>query len=86
MKDRQKIQGRKKDKGFELIYYNLSYRRRFIRTLWTIPWGVLALFVMYWGSWPMYIIISVAILLIIVFCIQAYHNYKKWKNDSSYHN
>ena len=24
----------KVDKGFELIYYRLSYRRRFIRTLW----------------------------------------------------
>ncbi len=27
----------KVDKGFELFYNNLSYRRRLIRTLWLFP-------------------------------------------------
>ncbi len=30
----------KVDKGFELLYKNLSYRRKFIRTLWMIPIGI----------------------------------------------
>lgn len=30
----------KKDKEFRLLYNNLSYRRRFIRTLWLIPIGI----------------------------------------------
>ena len=33
----------KVDKGFELIYWKLSYRRKFIRTLWLIPWAVASL-------------------------------------------
>ena len=30
----------KVDKDFELLYENLSYRRKFIRTLWLIPIGI----------------------------------------------
>ena len=30
----------KVDKGFELLYDNLSYRRKFIRTIWLIPIGI----------------------------------------------
>lgn len=30
----------KVDKGFELFYDKLSYRRKFIRTLWMIPIGI----------------------------------------------
>ena len=33
----------KVDKGFELVYWKLSYRRKFIRTLWTIPWMIASL-------------------------------------------
>ena len=33
----------KVDKGFELVYWKLSYRRKFIRTLWMIPWTIVAL-------------------------------------------
>ena len=35
------------DKGFELRYHKLSYRRRFIRTLWLIPWMILILILVY---------------------------------------
>ena len=31
------------DKGFELIYFNLSHRRKFIRTIWITIVGVLIL-------------------------------------------
>lgn len=33
----------KVDKGFELVYWELSYRRKFIRTLWMIPWTIVSL-------------------------------------------
>ena len=67
------------DKGFELAYYNLSYRRRFIRTLWLIPWAILALFGLHWRGASTFILVLIAILFAFVFFIQALHNYKKWK-------
>lgn len=70
-----------KDKGFELIYYKLSYRRRYIRTLWTIPWGLLAVFLMFLAGWSLYVIIPVTILIIVSTYIQGRHNYKKWKEE-----
>ena len=72
----------KVDKGFELIYYNLSYRRRFIRTLWLIPWNLLVLCWLRWLGTPMFIIIPVAVVFVIIDYIQALHNYKKWKEET----
>lgn len=31
----------KVDKGFEVLYWRLSYRRKFIRTLWLMPIGII---------------------------------------------
>lgn len=81
MKDKQKNQEGRIDKGFELLYYKLSYRRRFIRTLWMIPWMFLALVLMSLGGGSIYIIIPFAIVLIVALYIQACHNYKKWKAE-----
>ena len=73
----------KVDKGFELIYYNLSYRRRFIRTLWLIPWMILVLCWLHWlEDTPMFILVPVAIIFAVVDFIQALHNYKKWKEET----
>ena len=33
----------KVDKGIELCYWKLSYRRKFIRTLWIIPFEVIVI-------------------------------------------
>lgn len=74
------------DKGFELMYYKLSYRRRFIRTLWLIPWMILVLFLLSWIGATAYILVPVAILFVVVGFIQALYNYRKWKKadeDSS---
>lgn len=76
----------KVDKGFELQYYKLSYRRRFIRTLWLIPWMFLALFLMNWVGANVYILVAVAIIFAITGYIQARHNYKKWKEEEAYTN
>lgn len=71
------------DKGFELCYYNLSYRRRFIRTLWLIPWEILLLCFMHWRKVPLFIIAALAIFFTVATFIQALHNYKKWKEDAN---
>lgn len=71
----------KLDKGFELIYYNLSYRRRFIRTLWMIPWMILALCLMGWLGTSLYILLPLAVIFAVIDFIQALHNYKKWKEE-----
>lgn len=71
----------KVDKGFELIYYNLSYRRRFIRTLWMIPWSILALCWMHWLGLQTDTVLLLAGVFTIVNLIQARHNYKKWKEE-----
>lgn len=35
----------KTDKGFVMLYYKLSYRRKFIRDIWTLPIAFLILFI-----------------------------------------
>ena len=72
----------KVDKGFELVYYNLSYRRRFIRILWMIPWSILALFWMYWVGISTDTVLLLAVIFTVVNLIQARHNYKKWKEET----
>ena len=74
----------KVDKGFELIYYKLSYRRRFIRTLWLIPWAIFALGLTYWRTRSMRNIVLLTIILGVLGFIQAYQNYKKWKEEETY--
>lgn len=69
------------DKGFELAYYKLSYRRRFIRTLWMIPWAIFVLGLLYWISNSIGSVILVAIIFGVIGYIQAVHNYKKWKEE-----
>ncbi len=71
---------KKKDKGFELLYKNLSYRRRFIRTIWLIPIGVIV------GIVITYLSIIVSIFYWIWFLIsltkQLKDNYTLWKKES----
>ena len=52
----------KVDKGFELAYDKLSYRRRFIRTLWLIPWIFIALFLLDWIGANVFVLAVVAII------------------------
>ena len=72
----------KVDKGFELSYYKLSYRRRFIRTLWMIPWAILALFWLQWLGYQ-YTLVIVGIIFAVVGFVQAFHNYKLWKKEEN---
>lgn len=71
----------KKDKEFGLLYNNLSYRRRFIRTLWLIPIGIIVGIVIAYIS----IIVSIFywIWFIIVAIKQLKYNYTMWKNEAN---
>ena len=69
------------DTGFKLAYYKLSYRRRFIRTLWMIPWAILMLGLLYWWSGSLYLVIFATIILGVIGFIQSNYNYKKWKAE-----
>lgn len=73
----------KVDKGFELVYWKLSYRRKFIRTLWTIPWTIASLiFIQIVGENYKYTMIA-GIIYLVVFPIQAIYNYKKWMKEET---
>ena len=75
----------KVDKGFELVYWKLSYRRKFIRTLWMIPWAIVALiFIQIVGKNYKYTIlytILAGIIYLVILPIQAIYNYKKWMKE-----
>lgn len=75
----------KVDKGFELVYWKLSYRRKFIRTLWMIPWAIVSLiFIQIVGKNYKYTIlytILAGIIYLVILPIQAIYNYKKWMKE-----
>lgn len=74
-------ESKKVDKGFELQYYKLSYRRRFIRTLWMIPFAIIAVFLCYVLGFSEWSVLILAIVLAIITIVQALHNYKMWKSE-----
>ena len=71
----------KVDKGFELNYNNLSYRRKFIRTLWMILWAILLLCFMRWAGVALFILLPLSVIFAVVGFIQALQNYKNWKEE-----
>ena len=75
----------KVDKGFELVYWKLSYRRKFIRTLWMIPGTIVSLiFIQIVGKNYKYTIlytILAGIIYLVILPIQAIYNYKKWMKE-----
>ena len=73
----------KVDKGFELIYWNLSYRRKFIRTLWFTPLSVLLIIFMFLTGDKLFINRLMPILLALVYIWQLIYTYIKWKKRRS---
>lgn len=72
------------DKGFCVDYYSLSYRRKFIRTLWAMAASPLLLLLPH--LFPstaqyakLYLLIVVGIMIGGPF--QAAYNYYRWKNE-----
>lgn len=71
----------KVDKGVEFFYWKLSYRRKFIRTLWTIPIDI-AVIIYFHITFQSYLwTCTITIMWGILFLIQAIYNYRKWKNE-----
>lgn len=70
----------KVDKGFKINYFRLSYRRKMIRTVISLPMIVVLFIVMhYFTNWDMVTIILVGIVLLIAFLAQLLYNYSMWK-------
>jgi hypothetical protein len=83
----------KVDKGLEFFYWNLSYRRKFIRDLWSIPFCVAVTilfmafpFIEQHASRPFASYFSLIVLILVDIvglpCSLIY-NYKKWKKEES---
>lgn len=72
-----------KDKGFCLRWGRLSYRRKFIRTLWAGPVMLALLFLVVPEERRMLGINrdSVAIISALGFLYQAISNYRRWINE-----
>lgn len=70
----------KVDKGFVLCYWKLSYRRKFIRTLFLLPMGIIVLIPFYFTfrCWPL--TWGFCLLYFGALGIQAVYTYRKWKH------
>lgn len=71
----------KVDKGFELVYWNLSYRKKFIRTLWQSPLCFLVVIYTFFVGDKLFLNRIVPILLVIIYLGQLIYTYIKWKKD-----
>ena len=71
----------KVDKGFELLYMNLSYRRKFIRTIWVFIVGLIVVFCLLITEFPIVPVICFTVLICITGSIQLVYNYVKWKKE-----
>ncbi|MDE4085939.1 hypothetical protein PO902_12920 [Planococcus maritimus] len=73
---------KKKDKGFVLFYQRLSYRRRFIRALWGIPFMLLMYFLIYrFGGFTETQLQIVALVFVLMVLFDAGYNYYRWKKE-----
>lgn len=78
-KNRSKV-----DRGFAVNYFKLSYRRKLIRTLWMLPFSLLALFFIYYISvWGELATISIMALFIIVYVMQLLYNLYKYQQHEA---
>ena len=71
----------KVDKGIMMWYGKLSYRRKFIRTLWIIPIDIAIMFGFYYKFRSLRWTCIIAVILSIILFIQAFYNYKKWQEE-----
>lgn len=72
--------GEKTDKGFEIFYWNLSYRRRLIRLLWTTPIVLFIVFYSFDNLEMSFKDSSVILFLTLMYVFQFLYNFLKWKN------
>jgi hypothetical protein len=73
------------DRGFCVTYYKLSYRRKFIRTIWMFVIGVALIAGLLFMrpaalQKPVYVFVP-ATILTLVFVLQAGYTYSKWQAE-----
>ena len=71
----------KVDQGVKFNYFGLSYRRKFWRTIYTLPLLVVYIVLMYFLLGTDALFIGFVIFAGIVFIVQAYYNYVKWQEE-----
>ncbi|SCJ02841.1 Uncharacterised protein [uncultured Clostridium sp.] len=70
---------RKVDKGFQLNYWKLSYRRRFVRNLWLLPSFIVLTVFIFWNGDKTFINRIIPIILLVIGIFELIYNYNKWK-------
>lgn len=75
------MKNEKVDKGFELIYWNLSYRRKFIRSLWILPICIVFAYLCTILFEEKIIGLFFSILVILTEIIQIIYTCYKWQNE-----
>lgn len=74
----------KLDTGFALFYYKLSYRRKMIRTLWSIPIIIICLIIIFLTpAWNFQLRLIIISLLLLSFLLQLAYNYYMWKKHET---
>lgn len=76
---------KKTDRGFQFFYYKLSYRRRFLRSLYLSPlvvilWGLVMFRTSVWSQTTK---VLWTIFIATVFLFEIGYNYIKWKKEES---
>jgi len=77
-------QHQKTDEGFQFFYWNLSYRRKFIRTLWLTVFIPPVLIYVWIRMHSFSVTIITAFILIASQVIQLLYTYRKWKSNHAY--
>lgn len=72
----------KTDKGVELCYWKLSYRRKLIRTFWMLPLELLVINQFHQTFRNAIYTWGIGTLLLSLLGIQAVYNYRKWREES----
>jgi len=74
----------KVDKGFEFNYFKLSYRRKLIRTLTTLPIIILGVVIIYvYTNWNILANLLVGVLLLVFYLVQLTYNFYMWKRNET---
>lgn len=78
-KDKEKV-----DKGFELVYFKLSYRRKLIRTFIILPALIGAYLVLYFlKEWSLAMKVIIGLLFILLIAVQLVYNFMMWKRTEA---
>lgn len=73
--------GERIDQGFAFCFWNISYRRRFFRTMYMAPVAAIATALVHVTYRDSAFTCAVGFLLAAACAVQAWYYYKKWKSE-----